>query len=52
MVPGGIMLSHDYSLLTGVEQAIDEFLQDKPEELIEMPTTQCMIVKQAPTAAY
>ena len=49
MVSGGIILSHDYSLLTGVEQAFDEFLTDKPEELIEMPTTQCMVVKQTNT---
>lgn len=45
MVPGGIMLSHDYSILTGVKQAFDEFLADKPEQPIELPTTQCMIFK-------
>ncbi len=45
MNPGGIMLSHDYSLLAGVETAFTEFLADKPEELIELPTTQCMVVK-------
>lgn len=46
MVPGGIMISHDYGLLAGVEQAFDEFFVDKPEGIIDMPTTQCMVVKQ------
>jgi len=45
MHPGGIMLSHDYSLLTSVQRAFTEFLADKRENLIELPTTQCMIVK-------
>ncbi len=45
MHPGGIMLSHDYSLLTSVERAFTEFLADKRENLIELPTTQCMVVK-------
>lgn len=45
MVPGGIMLSHDYSILAGVKKALHEFLADKPEELIELPTTQCMVIK-------
>lgn len=45
MVAGGIMVSHDYGLLAGVEQAFHEFFADKPEEIIDMPTTQCMIVK-------
>src|SRR5690606_38072231 len=41
MHPGGIMLSHDYSLLTSVERAFTEFFADKRENLIELPTTQC-----------
>jgi O-methyltransferase len=45
MISGGIMLSHDYSILSGVRTAFDEFLRDKPEGLIELPTTQCMLVK-------
>ncbi len=45
MIPGGIMISHDYGLLAGVEQAFCEFFRDKPEEIIDMPTTQCMVVK-------
>jgi len=46
MNPGGIMLSHDYSILKGVRKAFVEFLGDKPEQLIELPTTQCMIVRR------
>jgi hypothetical protein len=44
-IPGGIMISHDYGLLAGVEQAFHEFFEDKPEEIIDQATTQCMIVK-------
>ncbi len=45
MIPGGVMLSHDYSILSGVREAFATFLKDKPEPLIELPTTQCMVVK-------
>ncbi len=45
MQRGGIMISHDYSILSGVEKAFGEFFEDKPEEIIDQPTTQCMIVK-------
>ncbi len=45
MARGGVLISHDYSVLAGVKTAFAEFLADKPEELIELPTTQCMIVK-------
>ena len=45
MVPGGIMISHDYGLLAGVEAAFTEFFADKPEPVIDLPTTQCMVVK-------
>ena len=45
MIPGGVMLSHDYSILSGVREAFAKFLKDKPEPLIELPTTQCMVVK-------
>jgi O-methyltransferase len=39
------MLSHDYSMLSGVRKAVDEFLATRPEKPIELPSTQCMIVK-------
>tara|TARA_B100000676_G_scaffold128587_1_gene127574 strand:+ start:1595 stop:2308 length:714 start_codon:yes stop_codon:yes gene_type:complete len=45
MVRGGIMLSHDYSMLRGVKQAFTEFVSEIPEGLVEFPSTQCMIVK-------
>lgn len=45
MTRGGVILTHDYSLLAGVKKAFDLFLVDKPERAIEMPTTQAMLVK-------
>lgn len=48
MRPGGVILSHDYSILSGVRKAFSEFLDDKPEALIELPTTQCMFVRSLP----
>jgi hypothetical protein len=47
MNPGGVILSHDYSVLEGVRQAFTEFTADKLEQVIELPTTQCMLVKTA-----
>ena len=46
MVPGGIILGHDYSIIPGVARAFDRFLADKPERLIELPTTQAMLVRR------
>ena len=40
---GGIILSHDYSF--GVKRAFDEFFKDKPESVIEISDSQCMIIK-------
>ena len=45
MIAGGVMLSHDHSILAGVHKAFDEFFENKPEKPIELPSTQCMIVK-------
>lgn len=45
MILGGVILSHDYSILAGVRKAFTEFLDDKPEALIELPSTQCVVVK-------
>lgn len=36
---------HDYSVLNGVKTAFTEFFADKPEAPIELPSTQCMIIK-------
>lgn len=44
MLPGGIILSHDYSMLAGVERAFADFLADRRERVIELPSTQAMIV--------
>lgn len=48
MSKGGIIISHDYRRVTcaGVKQAIDEFFADKPEPVIELWQTQCLMVKQ------
>jgi O-methyltransferase len=45
MVPGGIILSHDFSQCTGVRQAWREFMEGKRDQLIELPCTQVMLVK-------
>lgn len=42
---GGIMISHDYINAPGVRKAFDNFFADKPEPIIEMSGTQCLIVK-------
>ena len=46
MLPGGIILTHDYSYLDGVRAAFDEFLQGRPERAIELPSSQAMLVKR------
>ncbi len=46
MIPGGVIVSHDFSILAGVRQAVYEFMEAHPEAtMIELPTTQCMIIK-------
>jgi hypothetical protein len=43
---GGVIIGHDYPTLGGVKKAFDEFLEDKPEIIIEpFATGQCLIVK-------
>lgn len=48
MMPGGVIISHDYHSIScpGVKKAFDEFLVDKPEPLIELWDTQCLLLKQ------
>jgi len=46
LLPGGILLSHDYAQAEGVRKAFDEVLGDKPESIIELPESQCMFVKR------
>ena len=46
MVPGGVILSHDYSYLDGVRAAFAEFCLGKPERPMELPTSQAMLVRR------
>lgn len=43
----GMILSHDYRSITcpGVKKAFDVFFADKPEPVIELWSTQCLVVK-------
>ncbi len=45
LVKGGILISHDYSTLPGVKLAFSEYFADKEESVIELPTSQCLVVK-------
>lgn len=47
-VPGGFIVLHDYNDcgVPGVKVAVQEFMQDKPETVLELWDTQAMIVKQ------
>lgn len=45
LVKGGVLISHDYTTAPGVQRAFEEFFYDKPEPIIEMSGTQCLIVK-------
>lgn len=45
MVPGGVILTHDYSYLEGVRAAFAEFLAERREQPIELSTSQAMLVK-------
>jgi hypothetical protein len=47
MVPGGVLVSHDYSVLEGVRSAFEEFTAGRIEQVIETPMTQCMLVRAA-----
>ena len=46
MVPGGVILSHDYSYLDGVRAAFAEFCAGRPERPLELATSQAMLVKR------
>lgn len=45
MNPGGIIISHDYANAEGVRRAFDEFFADKPEAVIGLSGSQCLVVK-------
>ena len=44
MVPGGIIMTHDYSFLDGVREAFAEFLGKVGGQVIELPTSQALLV--------
>lgn len=46
MVGGGVIVCDDYHYLNGVDKAISEFLQDKPEKEFQSTNMQCFIVKK------
>jgi len=45
MLPGAILVSHDYVIAEGVRQAFDEFFEHKPEPVLELTGNQCLVVK-------
>lgn len=45
MNSGGVIISHDYQSAAGVKKAFDEFFSDKPEFVIELAISQCLVVK-------
>jgi O-methyltransferase len=46
MVPGGVIISHDYGQAEGVKAAFDEFFADKSEQVIALPMSQCLVFKK------
>jgi O-methyltransferase len=47
MSPCGVIASHDYPSSAGVKKAFDEFFADKRETIINLPMSQCMVIKLA-----
>jgi len=45
MSKGGIIISHDYISAPGVRRAFGDFFENKPEQIIELSGSQCMVVK-------
>lgn len=45
LLPGGILMSHDYAQAEGVRKAFDEVLGPMSESIIELPESQCMFIK-------
>jgi hypothetical protein len=52
LVPGGVIVCDDYGFTPcmGAKQAVDEFMADRPENLIHSPTGQGIVIKQGPRA--
>jgi len=53
MLQGGAIVSHDYGQLSapGVKLAFDEFFADKPETVVRLWDTQCVVTKCSATSA-
>lgn len=45
MEKGGIMISHDYGYHEGVKKAFTEFFKDKPEVVVRLVGSQCIVTK-------
>lgn len=45
LLPGGVLLTHDYHTCAGPWRAFNEFFAGRPEPVIELPGDQAMIVK-------
>jgi len=45
MEKGGVILTHDYGQAEGVKKAFNEFFAGTPESMIELPMSQCMVIK-------
>jgi O-methyltransferase len=45
MLPGGVIISHDFAWAPNVQRAFTEFLDARPEPILELPGDQGMIVK-------
>lgn len=45
MIKNGIILTHDYSNTEGVKKAFDDFFDNKVESVLELSTSQAIIVK-------
>ena len=48
LVPGGMIVCDDYGFLTcpGATKAVDEYMADRPEPVIHLPTGQALIIKR------
>lgn len=45
MIPGGIIISHNYPDAPGVKRAFHEFFDDKPEPVVKLFRQQCWVTK-------
>jgi hypothetical protein len=48
LVPGGAIMTHDYSYLDGVREAFSEFGDGEAMQLIELPTSQAILMRMEP----